>query len=188
MSKQQVFTLDIEEEDYGYPDHACLFFHTLAPGYAFVDDLNRLYSIARARRGDMQLRGVSWPLYVCFQPVSKLHWRVVERPRSEDSTAPHWQQGQKLLILQGNDARLVADRIEEDFGTPLAIPDDGDHTARRRQGILQGYQQTLMPVSRMDPGQQADTPLSRKAAKERAELESLVYEILDYLDRHEEKK
>lgn len=183
MSKKpQTFTLDPEDDMPDYDDMAFLFFHTATPGYAFADDLNRLYRMALSRQADLKMHGCQWPFYRYSDPVSKLTYLMVERPAGGGGTAMHWKEGHKLLVIQGEDAQLRAQQIRSDFETApqrAPIPSLADEERAR---ILELYQQELMPVSLFALGEETTTTLSRKAARERAEMELMVRDVVDTLD------
>lgn len=182
MKKQQKYTLELDDDLPEMDDVALLFFHTSVPGYAFVDDMNRLFRLSLSRQADLKMHEHQWPLYRYREAMTKLTYLVLERPAGSGGTAPHWAEGNKLMIIQGEMADMQAKQIMDEFGRqPEASPYDTPANEERRN-ILSGYQQVLMPVSRFVPGEMADATMPRKAAKERAELESLVYDLMDCLD------
>lgn len=182
MKKAQKFTLDLEDEELCYPDLALLFFHTPMMGYAFADDLNRLYHLSLARLKDLEMNGLQWPLYRYHNSVAKLTYLLIERPLGSGPSAPHWREGHKLMIIQGEEAEACAESIHDDFSTPPAASPVRSMAEEEHARILQVYQQELMPVSRFTLGETPAPPLPKKAAKERAELEGLVLDLLDCID------
>lgn len=182
MKKPEKFTLELEDDAPEYEDMAFLFFHTSVPGYAFADDLNRLYRLALARQDDLVLREYRWPLYRYHDLVSKLTYLVVERPSGSRGAAPHWSEGHKLMVIHGDLADIRAEAIRDDFGAPPQLSPYPTPAEEERLCILESYQQELVPVSRFVPGETTDPRLPKKTAKERAELETLVYDLMDYLN------
>ncbi len=184
MKKAQKFTLELEDDVLEYEDMALLFFHTPVPGYVFVDDLNRLYRLELSRNPDIELRELRWPLYRYYDPIAKLTYLVIERPSESGGTAPHWKERHKLLIIQGERAELRAESIRTEFEAAPAIKNMDSLLEEERIKILEAYQEELIVVSRMELGGTPTVSFPKKATKERAELETLVYDLLDYLDIH----
>lgn len=179
--KKQVFKLDPDDfEDEG-EDLAYLFFHTTAPGYLFVDDINHLYRLSLARLDDLQIDGQNWPLYSYHDSLRQLDYFLIERPlNTSHPSAPHWVPGHKMMIIKGERAANIADFICEDFSTPPSQPDACLPTGIERYDILTSYQQSLTPVTVYS----FNTPVgtSKKLLKERTEMENLFTTILDLLD------
>lgn len=182
MKKAQKFTLELDDDTPELDDVAFLFFHTSIPNYVFVDDMNRLFWLALARQADLNMNGLPWPLFRHHDPMTKLTYLVVERPAGSGGSAPHWVEGHKLMIIQGEVAGMRAEQLRDDFSTPPHLNPYSTLADEERAQILADYQRELVPVSLFTPGDNIDTPLSRKAAKERAELELLVYDLMDCLD------
>lgn len=180
--KKHTLTLDWDDQNPLLDDIAILLFQTDTPGYLLVDDLNHLYHLAIARSGDLPLLESSWPFYTYYNNLSLLHYYIVEPPLQESSpsTPSPLHPSVKILILRGEDASSVADSILCDFSTPPSPADPFNPSQQQRNDILLSYQQLLTTVSLYDP--QPPTGLSRKAAKERQELDTLLTSLLDYLD------
>ena len=179
---KQVFTLDIDEDDSPFDDLALLLFHTAAPNYSFVDDLNRLYGLSLARTEDMELDGTPWPVYLYHDTMRQLHYYLIERPLSSGNTAHYWGAGHKMLLLQGDDATPTADRIYSDFNDLPTPPDPADIHAIERHSILEAFHSSFTPVSILDPTAPLPPSASRKAKKEHDEMERLFTSILDHFD------
>jgi hypothetical protein len=182
--KKHTLTLDWDDENPLLDDIAILLFQTDTPGYLLVDDLNHLYRLAIARSGDLPLLETSWPFYTYYNHLSLLHYYIVEPPLQEPSPSnpspSPLLSSVKILILRGEDASSVADSILSDFSTPPSPADPYNPSEQQRNDILLSYQQLLTSVSLYDP--QPPSGLSRKAARERQELDTLLTTLLDYLD------
>ena len=126
----------------------------------------------------MTLEEVSWPLFTYCDPLQQLNYYLIERPMGSGTLAPHWGAGHKMLLLQGQNAKEVAEHIYREFNS---IPTGEDS---ERTEILNSLLQSFMPVSIYE--QHPSTPPSKKSAKERAELEDLFALVLDYLDLNEQ--
>ena len=71
------YKLEIEEEEYAYEGWAFLHFHTLLPGYALANALNRLYDYSLERLDDMPSEDGRWPLYRFEDTVGKMLYFLV---------------------------------------------------------------------------------------------------------------
>jgi len=170
--KKNTFTLDddFEEESPLLDDTAILFFQSDIPNYIFADDLNHLYRLNLTRTDDVPVRDASWPFYSYHDHLRLLKYFLVERP--DTST--------KILIIRGEDAPSESARILHEFSDSPAESDPLNPDLQHRNGILLSYQQSLTPVTAYDPN--PPLGLSRKAAKERQELDTLLTTLLDHLD------
>lgn len=182
MKKTQKYILDWDDDMPQYDDMVFLLFHTSIPSYAFADDLNRLYHLGLARQEDLDLEGCHWPYYRYRDPMAKLTYLLVERPAGSGTTAPHWHEGHKMLMILGENADRRARYLCDDFSAPPSSAPATDLVGEERSRILDSYQQELVSVSTFTLGETPETPLPRKAAKERAELESLAMNLQDCLD------
>ena len=170
--KKHTFTLDDDFEDESplIDDIAILFFQTDTPSYLFADDLNHLYRLSLARTHDLDLSDTSFPFYSYNDQLHLLNFYLVERPLSPT----------KILLIRGKDAMNESERILHDFNEPLPDADPLNPDLMRRNETLLTYQQALTSATRYDP--QSPAASSRKAAKERQELDSLLTSLLDILD------
>ena len=105
------YKLELEEE-YDFEGWAFLHFHTAAPGYAFVDSLNRLYDLALERLDDMVLDGVAWPLYRFLDSQRHCLYLLVERPMA--ASGP-WEPGDKVLVVGCENADATVQRLYADM-------------------------------------------------------------------------
>ena len=71
-------------------------------------------------------------------------------------------------------------RILRDFNEPPVDTNSLNPDLQRHNEIILSYQQALTSVTQSNS--QPSTPLSRKAAKDRQELDNLLTTILDHLD------
>lgn len=182
--KKNTFNLDIDLEDESplLEASAYLFFHTSSPSYLLVDDLNHLYHLSLSRLDDITLPQGQWPFYSFYDHLRLLHYYLVDLSVTPQNANNQTITQSKLLLLRGEDADNVADTILHDFNLPLPSPDPLNPDQLRRNDILLSYQQQLVSVTRYDP--QAPAALSRKAAKERLDLDNLLTATLDYIDIH----
>ncbi|MBO4586786.1 MAG: hypothetical protein J5677_03090 [Bacteroidales bacterium] len=176
--KKQTLKLELDEEMLPFEDIAFLFFHTDEPNYAFADDLNHLYNLNLARTTDMELAGAQWPLFLYHDSLQQLNYYLIERPQGSGNNALHWGLGHKLLLIQGPSAQESAECIYQEFNAPPSAEDT------KRNAILNTLMGSFMPVSLYD--QNPPATMSKKNAKERAEMEDLFVSILDFLDLNEE--
>lgn len=178
--KKHTLTLDIDLEDESplLDDIAILFFQTDTPNYLFADDLNHLYCLALARIDDIALCDASWPLYTYHDQLRLLKYYLVDFSIPQPNN-PIKQS--KILIIRGEDAVNEANQIIRDFNEPPAVDIDPHNPVfLHRNDILLSYQQLLTSVTSYNP--QSPAPSSRKAAKERQDLDSLLTSLLDHLD------
>lgn len=178
--KKHTLTLDLDLDDESplLDNIAILFFHTDTPNYLFADDLNHLYHLALARTDDIPLYNTSWPLFSFHDQLRLFNYYLVEHPLTQSSNQTIKQS--KILIIRGEDAENESDKILRDFNEPPADTDAIHPDSQRRNETLLSYQQALVSVTRYNT--LSPTPLSRKATKERQEIDNLLTDILDYLD------
>lgn len=181
MKKKPVLTLDPDLAMPDYEGFAFLLFHTEAPSYVFVDDLNRLYGFALTRTEDMQLHEACWPMFTYYDPKLRLHHYLVERPAGSGSAA--WPGGHKLLIVRGDAATNVVESIHEEFSAAPPPVDPTDLLAQEHNRLLENFHESFTLTTHIDPTADTST-LSRKAQREQAELFALLNDILDYFDIH----
>ena len=181
-------TLDLEPEDDPFQDLAIILFHTSAPNYTFVDDLNHLYHFRLARKEDMELYSCNHPLFSYHDPLRHLTYHLIERPAhplpANAPLATLWSPTHKLLLIQGEDAQRQADLIVGEFSVLPPTPPADDIAATTRHQILSNFHATFTPVSTLHPGAELSPTASRKARREHADLQQLVTSILQYFDLH----
>ena len=167
------YTFDLEPEEDPFHGLALILFHTSAPNYTFVDDLNHLYRLRLARREDMELDSDHYPLYSYRDPMRHLTYHLIERPAqlsaSHSPLTTLWSPLQKLLFIQGEYA------TEAD-----------DLAAATRHNILAAFHTAFTPVTALDPSAPLPPDASRKAQRQHTEMKQLVTSILQYFDLHYE--
>lgn len=171
------YKLEIEEEEYAYEGWAFLHFHTLFPGYALANALNRLYDYSLERLDDMPLEDGSWPLYRFEDTVGKMLYFLVERP-AEAVEAP-WDAGDKVFILKGENAAEEARRIVADFTESKPV-DEGDLLACEHAELLEDLLAGFTVVNLLDF---EAAPTSRKAEKERLQVQQHCDRMLAYVEQ-----
>ena len=174
------YKLDIEDSSPDLGSMAFLLFHTDMPNYAFVDDLNRLYSMSLERVGDVQLSEAEWPLYTYHDELRLKNYYLIERPLSLDKSATTWNIGHKLLIINGDESKSIAECITNEFNVLPQRPNADDLLGIEHYDILCNFHQSFTPVSLIDF--ENDANLSRKGIKERNELQRLLSAIVNSLD------
>lgn len=170
------YKLDIDDEP-DFEGWAFLHFHTLSPGYAFADCLNRLYDFRLARIDDMELEGGTWPLYRYADALEQQLVFLAERPAQADLP---WDAGDKLLIVKGETAESTVRAICSDFTEEVTV-DEGDLLARDHADLLATLLEGFTVANRLDF---ETTPLSRKAQKERAAVMQLCDAMLAHIEQH----
>lgn len=178
--KKNTLVLDFDDVSSPFEDIAFLLFHSAVPNYAFVDDLNHLYELSLARIDDIEIMETPWPLFSYRDSLRHLTYHLIERPALTSTGVPHWRPAEKLLMIKGNGAEETAAAICDDFTLDHPSPNPADLRAADHAALLQYYQQSLTAVTFYNPLSQK--PISRKTAKERAELEALLADIADRLD------
>lgn len=177
--KKHTLVLEFDDEPSAFEDTAFLLFHTPVPNYAFVDDLNHLYNLSLSRTDDIELMGDPWPMFTFRDPLRQLTYYLIERPATSTLGVKHWGPLGKLLLVKGLNANESASDIHDDF-TAANNTDPQSPKSELHSNILEYYQQSLTAVTLYDP--QLQQPPSKKVAKERAELETLLAAIVDNLD------
>jgi hypothetical protein len=181
MAKRKTLTI----EGSRFEGMAFLFFHTVAPNYSFVDDLNHLYSLELARMEDMLLDDGQWPVYYYRDTMRRMTYYLIERPAIALGNATYWGGGQKMLLIQGDGATIEAERIGNDFGTESHKAEEDDIAAQEHNAMIEAMLRDFVMVTLFDP-EKAPEGLARKALKERNELQALLERIIDYLDLQRE--
>lgn len=181
------FTLDNEPEEISFDNLAVVLFHSQAPNYTFVDDLNHLYGLTLSREDDMPLDTLSYPHYSYRDPMRQLSYHLLERPLHHSathhaSTLSLWQPLHKLLLIQGDNAHAMADMIAGEFSTLPAAPPTDDLAATARYRLLQAFHADFTPVSLLDPAAPLPPNASAKARRERNDIKQLLSSILQYFD------
>ena len=179
MAKKHTVVLDFDDEPSSFDDIAILFFRTDTPNYLFADDLNHLYQLALSRIDDLVFPNTpqdspGLPLYTFHNQLEYLDYYLVDLSTLQASTQT------KLLIIRGEATDDTVQNILRDFNEPPAAADPHNIELLHRNDILLAYQQALTSVSLYDP--QPPVGLSKKAAKERQELDNLLTSILDLID------
>lgn len=171
------YKLDIEEDEYCFEGWAFLHFHTLMPGYAFADRLNRLYDYRLERLDDMPLEGKDWPFYRYEDALGKTLFFLVERPVT--AAAAPWDAGDKIFLVKGENAEKVVQHIYADF-TNNAAYDEGDLLAREHADLLEALLTDFTVVNVLDF---TTTPATRKAVKERQLVQQYCDNMLAYIEQ-----
>ena len=182
---KHVLTFDGAADTSALTDVAALLFHNMAPGYAFVDDINHLYGLALARLDDLALLGATWPHYRFRDRLERLDYHLIERPQTSASVgAPFWSPGEKMLIMVGGGAADKADIIVDDFSSVLTPPESGDLAAEGRHTRLAAMHEQFTAVSALDL-QHTPPTTSRKGLREHAEMVQFLSAIVDQLTNEE---
>ena len=183
MKKANVFTLECDEDMRPRENTELILFHSVAPSYAFVDDLNKLYSLSLHRLDDMRpdSSDLQWPLFAHYDPHSHLHYYLAERPVGSTG-APFWTAGHKLLIILGERALLMADTIEADFNSSPDSIAPTDIIALMHCEMLDRLRNDFTTITRLAPSSDPPPSLKGKALREYNELQNLVDCVLDYID------
>lgn len=169
------YKLELEEE-YDFEGWAFLHFHTAAPGYAFVDSLNRLYDLALERLDDMVLDGVAWPLYRFLDSQRHCLYLLVERPMA--ASGP-WEPGDKVLVVGCENADATVQRLYADM-VGNATVDEADLVAREHADMLADLLADFTVANVLDFSAPAPT---RKAAKERQLVQRYCDALLAYVEQ-----
>ena len=184
------YTFDLEPEEDPFQGLALILFHTSAPNYTFVDDLNHLYRLRLARREDMELDSDHYPLYSYRDPMRRLTYHLIERPAqlsaSHSPLTTLWSPLQKLLFIQGEYATEAAELIVGEFTMLPPTPPADDLAAATRHNILAAFHTAFTPVTALDPSAPLPPDASRKAQRQHTEMKQLVTSILQYFDLHYE--
>lgn len=195
-------TLDLEPEDDPFSDLTLILFHTTAPNYTFVDDLNHLYRLGLSRQNDFLLpqsdlkstptspsEHQAYPLFSYRDPLRHITYHLIERPQQPASThaplATLWSPLQKLLFIQGEGSEQVAEHIMSEFTLLPPTPPADDLAAIARHNILEAFHSAFTPVTLLDPSASLPPDASRKAQRQHTELQQLVTFILQYFELHQ---
>ena len=181
------FTLDIEPEETPFDNLAVVLFHTQAPSYTFVDDLNHLYSLSLCREDDMPLHSLPYPHYSYRDPLRQLSYHLLERPPLPQASTPYplaslWQPLHKLLLIQGDSAQTTADTIAREFSSLPPAPQPDDLAASARYRLLLSFHTDFTPVSLLLPDAPLPPNASPKARRQRNDIKQLLSSILQYFD------
>jgi len=169
--------MELEDMGFDFEGWAFLHFHSKLPAYAFADSLNRLYDYRLARVDDVPLCDAEWPLYRYELPQNQYLVFLVERPAMAVDAA--WDAGDKLLIVKGETAELMARRIYADFTDSVEV-DEGDLLAREHADILAKLLSDFTVVNMLDFEAQ---PSTRKAAKEFHMVQQYCDAILAHIEQ-----
>ena len=182
MKKKNILELDWDDGESLYDDVSFLLFHSVAPSYAFVDDLNKLYHLNLCRTHDMTLDGKEWPLFTDCDNMMKLDYYLVEKPIAADDGSSFWTGGHKLLIVKGDRAKALVDRIHDEFSSPADSYDETDLLAREHAELLESLRGGFTTTTRITPSLPPSVTLSRKAQRDYNALCHMLEQILDYID------
>jgi hypothetical protein len=179
---KNTLSLDPDLFDDQQEDLAMLLFHSVAPSYAFVDDLNHLYNIRLSRIDDLQLNDAHWPLFIHHDSLHQLHYYLVERPVSTNSAAPFWTIGHKMLIILGQMAADTAQAIHREFSNASTPDDPDDIIAANHVALLDEMRSNFTTTTLLSPSTPPPSTLRGKALRDYNELFDLIDAILDTLD------
>lgn len=168
------FTLEKDDLLTGFEGWAFLQVATSLPGYAFAEMLEMLYGYQLARVLDMPLDGAEWPFFHYDDEVRKLKFFLVECP-PEVHVAP-WEAGTKLLLVHGDLAGEVVQRICDEFCYPPAF-DPADLLAAEHNSLLEELLSGLVVPSVIDLD--AMPPSNRL----RREMQNHLDHMIDHLER-----
>ena len=182
MKKKHIYELDWDDSEPLATDVAFLLFHSVAPNYAFVDDLNKLYGLALRRTDDIALGERSWPLFIYHDPLLHLDYHLIERPPLSGSTAPMWTEGHKLLIVKGERAVTTVATIHDEFCTATPSADPSDLLAIQHTDLLESLRSSFTTTTLIDPSATLPASTSKKTQRDYTSLCNLLEEILDCLD------
>lgn len=171
------YKLDLDESLSPFEGWAFVHFRTHQPGYALADTLNRLYDYHLARMDDININGIGWPFYHHEDSVGHLIYFLVERP-SLAKDAP-WDPGDKLLVIKGENASMMADYILDDFTSPQQV-DQSDLLAIEHARCLENLLADFTIATEIS----FDNPsTSRKAQKETASMQQCCETILACIEQ-----
>ncbi len=182
MRKKTVYELEWDEDDEQLNDVAFLLFHSVAPSYAFVDDLNKLYGLGLSRIGDMPLYEALWPMFSQHDALHRIDYYIVERPTSCDDATTLWTPGHKMLIVKGEGAQQCVEAIHEEFCSARPADDPTDLLATEHAERLAAMLASFTTTTIVAPEALLSPTLSKKAQREQGALRRMLDDILDYLD------
>ncbi len=168
----------LRDDDYESPfdDVAFVLFRSTQPGYSFADSLNRLYNLGLHRIDDITLDESVCPFYIHHDPMNRLRYFLVE-PRG----IAGWLPDNKLMIIKGENALRTARFIDTDFATPPKA-DPVDFLAQQHAELLDELLSDFTVATLIDP-ENPPQGLSRKAAREYAQLQDHCLSMLDYIEQ-----
>ncbi|MBR1766045.1 MAG: hypothetical protein IJ745_03265 [Bacteroidales bacterium] len=180
------YALDPDPEAPPLQNLALILFHTQAPNYAFVDDLNHLYQLRLSRQTDLAIATPGWPHYAFNDLLNKISYHFVERPLTHSDThtvpiPPFWPPLHKMLFIIGDFSQSIADRMLDEFSLLPPEPDPIDLAASARHAILRTLHQDFTPVSSIDINSQLPPSASKKAQREYAENQQFLFSIVDLI-------
>ena len=179
---KNTLSLDPEFYDDQREDIAMLLFHSVAPSYAFVDDLNHLYNMRLSRIDDLQLNDAAWPLFIHHDPLRQLYFYLIERPASANTNAPFWTIGHKMLIIIGQLAASTAETIHREFCNASTPDDPDDIIAASHAALLDEMRSNFTTTPLLNPSAPPPSTLRGKALRDYNDLFDLTDVILDTLD------
>lgn len=186
MQKGNKYELEADWSTPETDDLALLMFHSVAPHFSFINDLNHLYDFHLSRIEDMELfpDTPAWPLFSSYDPLKQLRCMVAERPAHDSPTAPFWTPGHKLMLLRGPVAAETATAIHLDFASSGPAPDPSDLIATAHRALLDEVRADFTTTTLIPPDCNPPATLKGKALRDYRELYDLIYTIIDYIDIH----
>lgn len=182
MKKKTIYELDWDEGESLFDDVSLLLFHSIAPSYAFVDDLNKLYHLSFCRVNDMELQGMKWPLFICHDNMMKLNYYLVERPLNSELNSTIWTEGHKLLIVKGDRSETVVDEIHHEFCSSAINHDPADLLAMEHLELLNSLRSNFTTTTIINPSIPLGASSSKKMQRDYNNFCDLLSQILDYID------
>lgn len=180
--KKNTITLDIDLESDSHDGSALLLFHSIAPNYAFVDDLNHLYNLRLSRIDDLLLDDTPYPHFTYYDSLHQLQYNLLERPLTANAIAPLWSPGHKMLIITGQLAVQTATNIHNEFNNAPSVPPEDDFIAARHLAILDQLRSNFTTTTLLDPLAAPPSTLRGKALRDYNDLFTMADTILDTLD------
>ena len=182
MKKKTIFELDCDDSECQYDNVAFLLFHSVAPSYAFVDDINKLYGLNLSRIEDMNLYGQQWPLFSDRDKMMKLDYYLVEKPLQANICEALWTSGHKLLIVKGDRSAAIVNTIHNEFCSINDEHDPADILAEEHALLLNNMRSSFTTTTCIDPSQPLPPSLSKKSQRDYNVLCNILEEVLDYID------
>lgn len=172
------YKLDLEDDIPEFEGWAFLLFHTPLPSYVLADTLNRLYDYRLARLDNLLLGDTGWPLYLHNDGIGHLQYFLLERP----ATATVWDDGDKLLVLSGENAEAEAERIYAEF-SELPAYDPADLLAKEHADLLTSLLSSFTMVNLLDLAG-SDTS-SRKIQRGRITVKQCCQTIIESIEKRQ---
>mgnify|MGYP006872978158 CR=1 FL=1 len=180
--KKNTITLDLDPQAGRWDGIALILFHSIAPNYAFVDDLNHLYNLRLSRIEDLELNDLQWPLFSFNDTLRHLRYFVIERPASTTGAAPMWTPGHKMMILIGQQAEQQAKTIHDEFSSATTPDDPNDIIAAQHTKLLDNIRSDFTTTTLLDPTAPPPASLRGKALRDYNDLFALADTIVETMD------